>query len=222
MTATGLQSPPAGAAPARHPARPAGLARLAWLHAVSRRVPVALGLLAAFGVLLWAALYWRWNIAGGQAARMFIPLTVEAGPAAVISVTSYGPFREPERAAGRWLPWLRLTMTVLLIAAAAGALAAGAAGGRLAGGSLALLRNLAGFTGIGLLTATALGGAFGWAGPMAYLLVTEVALQGHPTTPWVWAGRPAADRGAAICACLVLAAGLAAITLRGPREALRE
>ncbi|MFY9927518.1 MAG: hypothetical protein WAK82_05900, partial [Streptosporangiaceae bacterium] len=86
---------------------------------------------------------------------------------------------------------------------------------------LALLRNLAGITGIGLLSAAALGGAFGWTGPLAYLLVTEVALTGNPTTPWVWAARPPHDLGGALCAALLFAAGTAAVTLFGARDSGR-
>jgi hypothetical protein len=158
--------------------------RLARLYLVSRRVPMALVLLAGLGVLLWTALHWHWNIVGGAAARQFIPLTIQTGAAAVIAVTTYGPFGEPERAAGRWLPWLRLGAAAVLTAVAFGALAVGAAAGGMPGGSLALLRDLGGMTGIGLLSAVVLGGA--------------------------------------ICACLVIAAGLALITVRGPREADRE
>jgi hypothetical protein len=128
------------------------------------------------------------------------------------------PFGEPERATGRWLPYLRLGAAAALTAIAFGALAAGTTGGLLPGGTLALLRNLAGPTGIGLLSAAVVGGAFGWTGPFAYLIVTEVALTGHPTTPWVWAARPPHDLGGALCAVLVFAAGTAAITpLRRPR-----
>ena len=147
MTAAGVQSSPPGAAPAPAAARP-GVAwlRLARLYAVSRRVPAALALLAALGCLLWAALYWRWNIAGGPAAQQFLSLAIETGAAAVIAVTTYGPFGEPERATGRWLPWLRLAAALALTAAAFGALAAGARGGTLPGGTAALLRNLAGQT----------------------------------------------------------------------------
>jgi hypothetical protein len=224
MTAAWVHSTPRGTAPAEAAYPPAVAAlRLAWLHAVSRRVPVALGLLAALGVLLWAALHYHWNIAGGPAAQMFIPLTIEAGAAAVIAVATYGPFGEPERATGRWLPYLRLAAAMALTAAAFGALAAGATGGNLPGGSLALLRNVAGITGLGLLTAAALGGMLAWAGPIAYLLVTEVALQGPtPTTPWVWPARPPHDLGAALCAAGVFAAGALLITLRGARESLRD
>jgi len=100
-------------------------------------------------------------------------------------------------------------------------LAAGAAGGVLPGGTLALLRNLAGMTGTGLLAAAALGGAFGWTGPMAYWLVTESVLAAHWSTPWIWPARPPHDRGAAICAALVFAAGIAAVTLLGARDSGR-
>jgi hypothetical protein len=200
---------------------PAGL-RLVWLHAASRRIPAALALLAGFGALLWVALHWQWNIAGGPAARQFLPLAIETGTAAVIAVTTYGPFGESERATGRWLPWLRLGAAVLLTSAAAGALAAGATGWFLPGGTLAMLRNVAGLTGTGLLSAAVFGGSFGWAGPMAYLLVTEGALAGGWTTPWIWPARPPHDLGGALCAAGVFAAGLVLITLRGARVSARD
>jgi hypothetical protein len=219
MTAAGVQNSPPGAVPATAAARP-GVAwlRLARLYAVSRRVPAAFGLLAALGCLLWAALHWRWNIAGGPAAQQFFSLTIETGAAAVIAVTTYGPFGEPERATGRWLPWLRLAVALALTAAAFGALAAGATGGTLPGGVSALLRNLAGLTGTGLLAAAVLGGAFGWAGPMAYLLIALTALSGNPTTPWVWPARPPHDLGAALCASAVFAAGIVAVAVFGARD----
>ena len=223
MTAAGIHSTSRGTAPAEAAYPPAVAAlRLAWLHAVSRRVPAALGLLAALGVLLWVALHYHWNIAGGPAARMFIPLTIEAAAAAVVAVGMYGPFGELEHATGRWLPWLRLTAAVALTAAAFGALAAGATGGNLPGGSVALLRNIAGFTGLGLLAAVVFGGMLAWAGPLAYLLVTEVALSGNPATPWVWPARPPHDLGGALCAAGVFAAGILLVTVHGPRESARD
>lgn len=223
MTAAGVHSSPPGAAPALVEARPAiASLRLAWLYLVSRRAPAAFGLLAALGCLLWAALHGHWNIAGGPAAQELIPLVVETGAAAVIAVTTYGPFGEPERATGRWLPYLRLGAAVVFTAAAVGALAAGATGGYLPGGTLAMLRNLAGMTGTGLLSAAVLGGAFGWVGPMAFLLVAESGLAAAVTTPWVWPARPPHDLGAALCAYGVFAAGVAVITLRGARDSIRQ
>jgi len=226
MTTAGLHRPAPGSVPppaagTRRDRAAAGW-RLTRLYLVSRRVPMALALLAGLGALLWAALHWHWNIAGGAAAQQFIPLTIETGAAAVIAVTTYGPFGEPERAAGRWLPWQRLGAAVALSTVAFGALAAGAAAGGMPGGTLALLRDLGGVAGIGLLSAAVLGGAFGWTGPMAYLLITEGALAHRSATPWVWPTRPPDDRGGAICACLVIAAGLVLVTVRGPRESGRE
>jgi hypothetical protein len=219
MTTAGVHRPPPGAASAQTAARPAMVSmRLAGLYLVSRRAPAALGLLAALGGLLWAALHWHWNIAGGPAAPELVPLAIETGAAAVIAVTTHGPFGEPERATGRWLPYLRLGAAVLLTAAAVGALAAGANGGYLPGGTLAMLRNLAGLAGTGLLSAAVLGGAFAWVGPIAYLLVTETALAAGWTTPWTWPARPPHDRGAAICAALVFAAAITVITLCGSHE----
>lgn len=222
MTAAGLRRPAPGSVP--RPAvgprrdRVAGGWRLARLYLVSRRVPMALALLAGLGAVLWSALHWHWNIAGGPAAELFIPLTIEAGAAAVVAVTTFGPFGEAELAAGGRVPWLRLGTAAALTAVAFGSLAAGAAAGGMPDGTLALLRDFGGLTGVGLLAAAAFGGAFSWTGPMAYLLITEGALAHGSATPWIWSARPPHDRGGAICACLVIAAGLVLITVRGPRE----
>jgi hypothetical protein len=129
-----------------------------------------------------------------------------------------GPFGEPERAAGRWLPWLRLGAAVTIASIALGALTAAATAGGLPGGTLALLRNLGGVTGIGLLSAAVLGGSFGWTGPMAYLVITEGALAHRLTTPWIWAAYPPHNVGATLCAALIFAAGLVVVTVRGDRD----
>jgi hypothetical protein len=218
MTAAGVHRPAPEAALAPAARRAFGWLRLARLYLASRRVPAAMGVLAALGGMLWAALHWHWNVAGGAAAQQLVPLAVETGAAAVIAVTTYGPFGELERATGRWLPYLRLGAAVVLTAAAVGALAAGATAGYLPGGTLAMLRNLAGLTGIGLLSAAAAGGALAWAGPMAYLVVAESALAAGWTTPWTWPARPPHDLGAALCAAVVFAAGTAIITVRGDRD----
>ena len=221
MTA-GVHQSAQGAAPAPAAGPASGWLRLAWLHLISRRAPAALALLAGFGALLWVALFWHWNVAGGAAAAMVIPLIIEAGVAAVIAVSTYGPFGEPERATGRWLPYLRLVAAVVLTVAAVGALAAGATGGLLPGGFLAMVRNVAGITGVGLISAAVLGGMLAWAGPMAYLVLTETMLSGGRTSPWLWPTRPPHDLGAALCAVGVFAAGAVLVMLRGPRESARE
>ena len=195
----------------------AGL-RLARLYAASRRAAACLLVLAACAVALRVALHWLPR--NGVFARQ-IPLIIEAGIAAVIGVTADSPFGEPERAAGRWLPYLRLAAALALAGAAFGALAAGSAAQHLDGGTLGLLRDLAGFVGLGFLTGAVLGGALAWIGPIGYLAITLPTLAGHWTTPWLWPDRPPHDRGAAICAGLVFAAGLAVVTVRGARAWFR-
>ena len=106
--------------------------------------------------------------------------------------------------------------------AAIGALAVGSTGGELYGGFAAMARNVTGITGVGLLCAVVLGGMLAWTGPIAYWVLAEAALANGLTTPWVWPARPPLDRGGAICACLVFAAGLALVTVRGVRESARD
>jgi hypothetical protein len=176
-------------------------------------------MLAVAGAALRAVLHWT---PSSGAYSVVFPLIVETAAASVVAVAMRSPFGEPERATGRWLPYLRLGTTLALTAAAIGALAAGSTGGELPGGFAAMARNVAGITGIGLLCAVVLGGMLAWTGPMAYLVLTETALAGGATTPWIWAGRPPHDVGGALCAGLVFVAGLVLVTVRGVRESVRD
>ena len=208
VTAAGLRKPePRAEAP--RPRRLLDLAglRLVRLHLASRRVPGALAALALCGLVLRAALYWHWSLGSGPGAQE-LAVVLEAGAASVIAVTAQSPFGDPERATGRWLPYLRLGTAVGLTAAAFGALCAGAAAEQLPGGTLDILRNTAGMTGIGLLLAAVIGGALAWVGPMAYMIVCLFAVSDGWTTPWLWPARPPHDLGGALCAGLVFAAGL--------------
>jgi hypothetical protein len=187
-------------------------ARLARLHLSSRRVPASLIALAVVAVGLRVALHW--TPASGRNSVMF-PLIIATAAGAVVGATTHSPLGEPELVTGRWLPWLRLGTVLATAGVACGALALGAIGGRLAIGTSALLRDLAGLTGIALLTAAVLGAGLSWIAPLAYLVVSIYAIQQAWTTPWLWPARAAHDQGAAICAVVVFAAGLAAITARG-------
>jgi hypothetical protein len=222
MTAAGVQKPPPGTAPGAVPARAspgrtAASLCLVWLYLASRRVPAALAALAACGATLRAGLEWHWISGTGPGAQQ-VPSLLEAGAASVIAVTTYTPVGEPERVTGRWLPWLRLGTAVALAGAAVAMLAAAATAAHLPDGILAIGRNVAGATGIGLLSASVIGGALAWIGPMTYTVMAEYALLAGWTSPWVWPGRPPHDRGAAVCAALVFAGGTAVITVRGARD----
>jgi hypothetical protein len=195
------------------------LTRLLRLYAASRRVPAAAAAVAACAAGLRVALLHHWDAYGA----LQLPLVFEAAAAVCVAATAASPFGEQERVTGRLLPFLRLAVTAALTAAAAGALAAAGAGGQLAGGTLDVVRNTAGITGLGLLGAAAAGGALSWAAPTAYLVAAVYALytQWHPpalATPWLWPARPPHDAGGAACAALVFAAGLAAVTWRGARD----
>jgi hypothetical protein len=215
VTAAGLEKsrPRAGAFRPHRLLEHAGL-RLVRLHLASRRVPGALAALAFCGLVLRAALYWHWSLGSANGAQQ-LALVLEAGAASVIAVTAQSPFGDPERATGRWLPYLRLGSAVGLTAAAFGALAAGVAAEHLPGGTLDILRNTAGLTGIGLLLAAVTGGALAWAGPMMYMIVAQFALIGDWPSPWMWPARPPHDLGGALCAGLVFAAGIVVATARG-------
>jgi len=124
--------------------------RLAWLHLRCRRVPAGVLALAVCGGALRAALHWHWAFSSGPYAQQ-IPMIIEAGAAAVIAVTSHSPFGETERAAGRWLPYLRLFAAAGMCGLAIALLQLGAAGESLNQGILVLARNGIGITGVGLL-----------------------------------------------------------------------
>jgi hypothetical protein len=197
--------------------------RLAWLYAVSRRIPVTMGAIAACAIGLRIALTGHWDAYGA----LQLPLIFETAAAAAITVSTTSPLGEPERVTGRWLPVLRLVATAMLTVAAVAVLAAAGTGGHLAGGTLDVLRDVAGITGIGLLCAGVLGGGLSWTGPAGYLVLGVYALytQWHGpalTTPWLWPARPPRDLGGAICAGLVFAAGLTLIAWRGARDSVAE
>jgi hypothetical protein len=219
MTPGDTRAVPAVAAGPGAPHPPRAGIRLVRLYAAGRRVPATLAAIAACALGLRIALTGHWDTYGA----LQLPLVFETAAAIAIILTAASPFGEPERTTGRWLPYLRLAATLALTAVAVGALAAAGAGAHLAGGTLDVLRNLAGITGIGLLCAAAIGAGLAWIGPAAYLLLGAYALYTqwhHPalTTPWLWPARAPHDLGAAIGAGLVFAAGVAVIAVRGARD----
>lgn len=191
--------------------------RLVRLHLVSRRVPAALAVMLMCGAVFQGVLRWP-----GSHGSLQIPLIIEAAVAAIVAVAAGSPFDESERTTGMWLPYLRLGAAFGLTAAAFAALLAGSSGAVLLGGTLALLRNIAGITGVGLIAAGVLGAWFSWIGPMAYLALAEEALSSGWHTPWTWPTRPPGDVGGALCAALIFGVGLTVIATRGAGVTNRE
>jgi hypothetical protein len=223
VTAAEVTTPPVPPASRAAPAsarRLAAGARLVWLHLRSRRVPSVLLALALCGGTLRAVLHW--HLMNGGALGQQGPMVIEAGAAVVIAMTTHSPFGEAERAGGRWLPYLRLGAALALSGIAIGALQLGVTGASLPGGVLMLARNVIGIAGIGLLASLFTGGLLAWIPPLGYLGFAEYALNAAWRNPWTWPVRPPTDRGAWICAALVFAAGLAAVTFRGARTSLAD
>jgi hypothetical protein len=218
MTTAQVRTPAAAPAPAA--LRMAG-ARLAWLHLRSRRVPTAVLALAVCGAVLRAAVRWNWTFHSGLYAQQ-VPMIIEAGAAVAVVVTTHSPFGEPERATGRWLPYLRLGTALTLTGLAIAALQLAVTGANLDGGVLQVARNVIGITGIGLLCSLVTGGLLAWILPMAYTAFAEYALLEFWRSPWTWPVRPPTDRGAWICAVAVFTVGLLAFTVFGARARLAD
>jgi hypothetical protein len=191
--------------------------RLLRLHLLSRQTPGALVLLAACAALLRVAQHLHWLRGDGAAAHQIL-LLAECAAASVVAVAAHNPFGESERTTGPRLPVLRLTATLLLTATALGALLLAATAAHLPGGALALLRDVLGLTGLGLLTAAALGAPLAWLGPLTYTALAAFALQETWHSPWTWPARPPHDPGAWYCAALAFTVGTALVTARGPRD----
>jgi hypothetical protein len=195
--------------------------RLVLLHLMSRQLHWVALILAGCATVLGVALNGGWIEGSGPLAQQ-VPVILEAAAAAVIAVSTRSPFGEGELANGRLLPRLRTGAVLALAALAVGLFSAGAAAGSLPDGAIALTRNTLGMVGLGLISATLLGGSLSWVGPVAYAAVTEFVLTAAWRTPWIWPARPPHDTGAALCAALVLVVGVVLLAVRGPRDSSKE
>jgi hypothetical protein len=193
----------------------AALTRLLRLYLASRRTGYAVLAFAICAGGLHLLLHWT-PVTGSFATQL--PVLIVGAAAAVIGANARSPFDESEQATGRRLPLLRLSSSIATTAVAYGALAAGVTGAHLRVGAVGLLRDLTGVVGVTLLAAALGSGNLAWLGTLSYLLLALTGIAQAWTNPWLWPTRPSTDTGAAICAILTFAAGLAAITIRGTRE----
>ena len=185
-------------------------ARLAWLHLRSRRAPLGLTLIIAIAVILRALRHW--TDGPGVSART-LPLVLTVGAAAIIAASAQSPFADPERAT--WPPpRLRLIQVGAFVLAAAGLLALA----RLGQDPFAAVRNLAGFTGLALITATITSALLAWITPLAYALYCSGQIDAQAVNLWSWPALPSSNHTALVIAVLLLGAGVTAITRFGPRD----
>jgi hypothetical protein len=184
--------------------------RLLWLHLLSRRVPLALVLITATAAVLRAVQ--PWTEGTGEAAGL-LPLVLIVAAASVIATSTGSPFGEPERATYP-LPRLRLSHVLAILLAAAALLGLA----RLHHDPLSAIRNLAGFTGLALITARLIGASLSWITPLAYAIYCGGPIDIHAVTLWSWPALPSSNRAAGLIALLLLGAGCVAITHAGARD----
>jgi hypothetical protein len=181
--------------------------RLLWLHLLSRTTPLALTLIAVIAAVLRAVQRWT---EGTSVFAAMLPLVLVVGAAAVIATSTRSPFGEPERATYP-LPRLRLIQIMTLLLAAAGLLGLA----RLGHDPLSAIRNLAGFTGLALMTAAVIGAPLSWITPLAYAIYCGGPIDIRDITLWSWPALPSSSVRATLIALLLLGVGVTSITRAG-------
>lgn len=176
------------------------------LYLRSRRAGLALAVVVAVVAATWL---WRRVAAGDALGDALLVIVPSLAAASVIGSMTSSPLADLEATASRALPPLRLVhLGGLLGLAALGFLAIGGASDGV------LVRDLAGFTGLALLTARLAGSAAAWIVPLGYGALA--ALVG-PSPRWAWPVQTATNREAAVIAAVLLALGLGAVAWSGAR-----
>ena len=184
--------------------------RLVWLHLRSRHAPLATALIIAIAAVL--RLMQPWAVGPGPFAGT-LPLALATGAAAIIAASTQSPFADPEHAT--WpAPRLRLIQVAAFVLAAAGLLALA----RLGHDPFAAIRNLAGFTGMALITATLISAPLSWITPLAYVLYCGAMIDAQAVSLWSWPALPSANHTATVIALVLLGTGITAITRFGARD----
>lgn len=149
---------------------------------------------------------------------VFAPVTI----AGIVGVSARSPFDELEGLASRGLPLLRFVhlFGLFVVAAVVFVIIASGWDAPLAGPTL--VRNLAGISGIALITARLLGAGLSWTAPFAFVMVAQfsgIDSQGE-LYRWAWHLWPVTDYTSDLIALALLAIGLLVVCFRGARESL--
>jgi hypothetical protein len=189
--------------------------QLIGLHLRCRQVDrAALGLV---GTALALRASHHWTTGTGLFAQLLLLLLTAAAASAIATSTS-NPIGETEHTASSSLPVLRMTHLFILTSTAVTATTVAALTATYAISGPALLRNLAGFTGLALLAAALVGAHLAWVAPLGYVLYCGGELDLHISNLWIWPTLPAGDHTATLAALALLAAGLITISLAGARD----
>ena len=167
---------------------------------------------------------WLTRLEGPGAPLQLLLVVMPLAGAVVIGASTRAPFGELEATASRPLPVLRLGHLAGLLALGAVALSAAVRAWGVANIEEQVLRNLAGFAGLALVTAPLLGSRLSWVAPLVYgVLAFWVGASGpNGYAPWAWPLQPGGDDIALRTALALLAAGLTGAVLLGARERAEE
>lgn len=161
----------------------------------------------------------------GTSTTFAVPWVVllPVASAAVIGLAARTAVPELERGSARSLAWFRAGHTAAPTTVSAARTTLVTANLHDALTTAAAVRNLLGFTGLALLSATVLGGAQAWLLPAAMALPSMVVgASGGVPHAWAWPLDDNYDVSAGLIGVLLFAVGGAAVALRGTRDATSE
>lgn len=179
------------------------------------------------GILLvaTASLGWVWADKYFHTRSVSLPvlLMMPLISAVIIVVGVNNPFGEVERTASLPLAPLRLTHLGGLFAWGAGTLCLAGSGCEWPYPEVALVRNLAGFVGLGLFASRAIGARLSWVAPLAFgVLAYQIGNvevnQRVEWVRWAWPMRPSTDPISFAIASVLLLAGLGTVCLLEGRD----
>lgn len=186
---------------------------------------------ASLAPLSWAGTAWlvaRPEVGMGRGA--FVPLLafVTAIAASMISTGTGSPFGDAERTVARSLPPLRFGHLAGLLSAAAILLGATLLSLDLGDAwpypMPALLRNLAGFSGLAFLAARLIGARLSWIAPVVFGTFAYLTARKPDDTfaSWAWQMQPGQDVVSWTVALPLLVAGLGLVCLYGASQPVGE
>jgi hypothetical protein len=187
-------------------------ARLTRLYLDSRQTLRALIMLAATAAVLRATQ--PVTKEPGVFPELTLMLLTLAG-AAIIATATRNPFGETEHTSSSPLAALRLIHVAILTATATATVAAAGWTASYGISAPGIVRNLAGFTGIALLTAAVLGAHLAWTVPLGYVMYCGAELDAQGYSLWSWPILPASNHTAAAIAVSLLIAGVSTATITG-------
>jgi hypothetical protein len=190
--------------------------RLWLLYLRSRLAFPALALLLLIAGLCWLAGN-RW---GSQPDLILIAsIAIPLAAAIVVCATAGSPFGEIEQSLSRPLAGIRLAHLAWLLLVATVALAIAATAWSGIDVEWRFVRNLLGLAGLALLTVPLVGGRLAWIAPLTLTMTAQLFARSGVSswTALMWPTTAFENGRALAAALLLLAGGLAAIYLPGPK-----